>query len=143
MSKKHTLKSVAAGAAFAAGLAVPVAQAADNPFAMQSLERGYMVAGHHMGEGKCGGKMGDGHCGMSMADTNKDGKVSKEEAGKQHEAMFDKMDANKDGVVDKSEMGKMGEGKCGEGKCGAAKKPMEGKCGGAKMPADGKCGANK
>lgn len=91
-------------------------------------------AGTKAAEGKCGeGKCGEGKCGMSMADTNKDGKISKEEADKQHEAMFTQMDTNKDGFIDKTEMGKMRNGMCGEGKCGANKtKPMEGKCGGVK-----------
>ncbi len=58
---------------------------------------------------------------------NQDGKVSKEEFIKQHEAMFDMKDANKDGFIDKDEMAKMMDGKCGgmkagEGKCGAGKR---------------------
>ncbi len=146
MSKK-TLIAAAVGTAFAATLAAPLASAAENPFAMQSLDRGYMVAeAGKMGEGKCGGmKAGEGKCGMSMADTNKDGKVSKEEAAAMHASMFEKMDANKDGFIDKDEMAKMKDGKCGEGKCGASKaKAMEGKCGGAKAKAmEGKSGGAK
>ena len=125
MSKK-TLIAAAAGTAFAAVLAAPVATAASNPFALSALSSGYQVADNHAAkpmEGKCGGmKASEGMCGMSMADANKDGKVSKEEAGKMHEAMFTEMDANKDGFVDKDEMGKMKDGKCGEGKCGAGMK---------------------
>jgi uncharacterized low-complexity protein len=129
MSSKKTLISVAVGTAFAATLgAAPVAFSAENPFALKSLDKGYMVASNHdakakgMKEGKCG----EGKCGMSMADSNKDGKVSKEE----HNAMFEKMDTNKDGFVDKDEMAKMmgsmkgmdGSMKGMEGKCGAMKK---------------------
>ena len=135
MSSKKNLISVAVGTAFAATLgAAPVAFAAENPFALQSLDKGYMVADHHeakpkamkegkCGEGKCGNmKMGEGKCGMAMADTNKDGKVSMEEATKHHETMFGMMDANKDGFLDKDEMGKMmGEKKSMDGKCGAKK----------------------
>ena len=119
MSSKKTLISVAVGSAFAASIGVaPVAIAADNPFALQSLDKGYRVADHHeakpksmkegkCGEGKCGNmKMGEGKCGMAMADTNKDGKVSKEEAAKHQENMFAMMDANKDGFIDKDEMSK-------------------------------------
>lgn len=133
MSSKKTLVSVAVGSAFAASLGVaPVATAAENPFALQSLDKGYMVADHHeakpkamkegkCGEGKCGNmKMGEGKCGMAMADTNKDGKVSKEEAMKHHESMFAMMDANKDGFIDKDEMAKGMKAK--EGKCGGMKK---------------------
>lgn len=136
MSSKKPLISVAIGSAFAATLAAaPIASAAGNPFAMQSLDKGYMLAqAGKMGEGKCGA----GRCGAAMmktgkdgkdcmADTNQDGKVSKEEFTKQHEAMFDMMDANKDGFIDKDEMARMMDGKCdgmkaGEGKCGAGKR---------------------
>jgi uncharacterized low-complexity protein len=147
MSSKKTLISAAVGSAFAATLgAAPIASAAENPFALSDLSSGYMVADYAAKpmEGKCGGmKAGEGKCGMSMADTNKDGKVSKEEADKMHASMFDKMDANKDGFIDKDEMAKMKDGKCGMGKCGGAKKPMEGKCGGMKAAPEGKCGGMK
>ncbi|MEZ5449180.1 MAG: hypothetical protein R3E89_09340 [Thiolinea sp.] len=67
---------------------------------------------------------------MKMMDADEDGKVSKEEFMKPHEAMFDEMDANDDGMLDGDEMekhhkgmkGKDGEGKCGEGSCGGNKK---------------------
>lgn len=133
MSSKKTLISVAVGSAFAASLGVaPVVSAAENPFALQSLDKGYMVADNHAakpkamkegkcGEGKCGNmKAGEGKCGMAMADTNKDGKVSKEEANAHHESMFAMMDANKDGFIDKDEMAKGMKAK--EGKCGGMKK---------------------
>jgi len=126
MSKK-TLIATAVGSAFVASMAAtPIALAAENPFALSGLSSGYQVADHHVAkpmEGKCGGmKAGEGKCGMSMMDANKDGKVSKEEFVKQHEAMFGTMDANKDGFLDNTEMGKMMQGKCGEGKCGGMKK---------------------
>lgn len=132
MSNKKTLISTAVGTAFAAALGTaPVASAADNPFAMHALDKGYMLAqAGKMDEGKCGAmKAGaaENTCGAAMMDTNKDGKVSKEEFMKAHENLFDTMDANKDGVLDKSEIGKMQQGMCG-----GAKRPMEGKCGGMK-----------
>ena len=133
MSNKKTLISVAVGTAFTASMgAAPLAMAAENPFALQSLDKGYMVADKHdaksktmkegkCGEGKCGNmKMGEGKCGMAMADTNKDGKISQEEAAKQQASMFAMMDANKDGFVDKDEMAKGMKAK--EGKCGGMKK---------------------
>ncbi len=48
----------------------------------------------------------DHHCPhkMSSADQNKDGKISKEEFMKHHEAMFDKKDTNKDGLLDDTEI---------------------------------------
>ena len=147
MSKKSTMKPLAAamGAAFVTSLATaPVANAAENPFAMSELSSGYMVASSHIegkcGEGKCGGakatkegKCGEGKCGMKMMDADGDGKVTKDEFNAAHEAMFGKKDKNADGVLDANEM----EGKCGEGKCGGAKTTKEGKCG------EGKCGGKK
>jgi uncharacterized low-complexity protein len=142
MSKK-TLIATAVGTAFVSSLAVaPVASAAGNPFGLSSLASGYQVAdntpakpmegrcgGMKAGEGKCGGvKAGEGKCGMSMADTNKDGKISKEEAAKHQEVMFNLMDTNKDGFIDQTEMGKMRNGMCGAYQ---AKVP-EGKSGGTK-----------
>jgi uncharacterized low-complexity protein len=125
MSSKKTLISAAVGSAFAATLgAAPVASAAENPFAMQPLDQGYMVAdAGKCGMGKCGmGKCGMGKCGGAMMDENKDGKISKEEFTKHHDAVFATMDVNKDGFIDKTEMGK----------CGGARTPMEGKCGASK-----------
>jgi len=127
---KQTLIAAAVGSAFAAGLAAaPVASAAENPFALSALSSGYQVADSSTPakpmEGRYGCmymKAGEGNCGMSMADTNKDGKVSKEEAAKHHEAMFTQIDANKDGSIDKTEMGKMWDdirgGKMRPGMCG-------------------------
>ena len=152
MSKKTLIATAVGSAFVASMAAAPVALAAENPFALSGLSSGYQVAenqgakpmeGKAM-EGKCGGKPMEakpmdgkpmeGKCGgmkagatenmagPAMMDANKDGKVSKEEFIKGHEAMFSKMDANKDGVLDKTEMGKMMQGKCGEGKCGGMKK---------------------
>ena len=95
MSKKSTIKPIAAalGTTFAVSLmASPIANAAENPFAMNQLQNGYMVAEHH-GEGKCG----EGKCG------------EKEAEGKCGE---------KEGEGKCGEENKEAEGKCGEGKCG-------------------------
>lgn len=162
MASKKTAVSVAIGSAFAAGMVMtPVANAAENPFALQSLDRGYMVADHNVGHskmmqegkcatgkcgaGKCGGmKSGEGTCGPAMMDANKDGKVTKDEFLKAHEAMFAAKDGNNDGVLSGDEMKPGMAGKCGAGKCGGMKsapaapaKPMDGKCG------QGKCGGMK
>ena len=77
------------------------------------------------GEGKCGSGMkdGEGKCGMEMIDTDKDGKVSKEEFMAAHEKIFAAKDTNKDGFLDASEM------KAKEGSCGGDK-AKEGSCGG-------------
>jgi len=146
MSQESTKKplSIALGAAFATSLAAaPVANAADNPFAMSELSSGYMVADSHMegkcGEGKCGaGKAGamategtdkvmkEGQCGG--AKMMKEGQCGGEKAGAMATEGTDKMmkegkcGANKAGEMATEGAGKvMKEGKCGEGKCGANK----------------------
>ncbi|SCY53884.1 EF hand [Nitrosospira sp. Nl5] len=119
MRNKKSIISMAVGSAFAATLGtVPVASAADSPFTVQSLDKGYMLAyadrvdpNKYGGGAKSGeGKSGEGRCGMSMVDANKDGKVSKEEFLKHHEAIFDRIDTNKDGAVDQPEADKYGGG---------------------------------
>ena len=118
MRNKKTIISVAIGSAFAATLGtVTVASAADSPFAMQSLDKGYMLAyADKVDPNKYGGaKSGEGRCGMSMVDVNKDGKVTKEEFLKHHEAIFDRIDANKDGAVDQPEADSYGGTKPGPG----------------------------
>jgi uncharacterized low-complexity protein len=144
MTSKKKAMSVAVGSVFVAGMAMtPMAGAAENPFALQNLDRGYMVADMHgkCGAGKCGaGKCGVGKCGAAMMDENKDGKVSKEEFTKHHEAMFASMDKNSNGTLETDEMSpgaaKSSDGKCGQGKCGGMKSGT-GKCGA------GKCGGMK
>jgi uncharacterized low-complexity protein len=112
MSQKTMMKplAIALGAAFVTSLAsIPVANAAENPFAMSELSSGYMVA--EMAEGKCGGDKAkaEGKCGGDKA-----------------AAEGDKAAAEGDKAA--------AEGKCGEGKCGGdkAKAKAEGKCGGDK-----------
>jgi len=93
MSQESTKKplAIALGAAFVTSLAaIPVANAAENPFAMSELSSGYMVA--EMAEGKCG----EGKCGGEKA--KPEGKCGGEKA--------------------KAE-GKCGEGKCGGNKAKA------------------------
>jgi uncharacterized low-complexity protein len=95
--------AIALGAAFVTSLtAIPVANAAENPFAMSELSSGYMVT--EMAEGKCG----EGKCGGDK--TKAEGKCGGDKAA----AEGDKAAA---------------EGKCGEGKCGRDKTKAEGKCG--------------
>ena len=69
MSKKHIPTTVGiVGAALVSSLAtINLANAADNPFAVKSLDAGYMQvaeadSGKDMGEGKCG----EGKCGSAM-----------------------------------------------------------------------------
>ncbi len=101
MKTKTSLK-LALGATFAAGIALGTAPAiADNPFSANTLSNGYM----QLAENKAGGEMkcGAGMCGANMkkgaassdempcpADTDKDGKVTKEEFMTHHEKMFTK-----------------------------------------------------
>ena len=113
MCNKKTMISLAVGSAFAASLgAVPLASAADSPFTVQSLDKGTMLAyADKVDPNKYGGgaKSGEGRCGMSMVDTNKDGKVTKQEFMKHHEAIFDRMDANKDGSITEAEFNRVAD----------------------------------
>lgn len=65
---KNTVLSLAVGAALASSLTV--AHAAENPFAMKNMEKGYMLAdaGEKAKEGKCGGdkKTTEAKCGGDM-----------------------------------------------------------------------------
>lgn len=133
MPEQSRLKplAIALGTTLASALSFGSANAAENPFGQSELSSGYMVAENEAAkpvmEGKCGA-MGDKtsatmpRCDMKTLDADADGKVTKEEFNKHHNAMFTKMDANGDGSLDASETGKMMEGKCGEGKCGAGMK---------------------
>ncbi len=122
-------------------------------FAMQPLNAGYMNQDPP--------KQAEGKCGFAHMDTNKDGKISREEFAAAHGGKADKFaahDLNGDGHISEAEMaehhakkkaaseGKCGEGKCGEGKCGGGKsdekKSGEGKCGAGKCGA-GKCGDSR
>jgi hypothetical protein len=130
MPSKKSIISLALGSALAATLGTAsVASAAENPFAMQSLDKGYMVAQSDYGDRKDGDKRddygdkkddygdkkdgygdkkrGEGRCGMSMADTDNDGRVSRDEHARHAEIMFDRMDTNKDGYIDKDEASAM------------------------------------
>jgi uncharacterized low-complexity protein len=116
MSEKTTKKplAIALGAAFITSLtAIPVVNAAENPFAMSELSSGYMVA--EMAEGKCGGDKAAAEGDKAAAE----GKCGGDKAAAEG---------------DKAAV----EGKCGEGKCGGENKTKaEGKCG------EGKCGGDK
>ena len=151
MASKKKAIGVAVGSAFAAGMTMtPMAHAAENPFALQSLQSGYMVADSHKASKSSEAKCGQGKCGGSMMDANKDGRVSKDEFMKSHEAMYSPKDGNKaaylkakeaefaakdknkDGFLDANEekapvsaapvAPKASEAKCGQGKCGATPK---------------------
>ncbi len=106
MFKRKSVISAAVGSTFAVTLGVAtMASATENPFNIQSLETGYMIA--YSDSKTDQKKYGESKCGAKMADANNDGKVSKEEWDKHSDAMFKKMDTNTDGVIDKDEMDKM------------------------------------
>jgi uncharacterized low-complexity protein len=109
-SKKKTI-GVAVGSAFIAGMAVaPMANAAGNPFALQSLQSGYMVAADtptKAAEAKCG----QGKCGGMKADAA---------APKAGEAKCGQGKCG--GMKADAAAPKAGEAKCGQGKCGGIKK---------------------
>ncbi|MDX5333209.1 MAG: hypothetical protein LPK58_04095 [Gammaproteobacteria bacterium] len=98
MSKStSTFISAATGALVVASLSAPAYAAADtNPFAITSLQSGYMVAA---AEGKCG----EGKCGGA--------------SGAKQDAAEGKCGEGKCGGAKKD----AAEGKCGEGKCGGSR----------------------
>ena len=145
MANRKNKITLAVGSAFAAGVTVAaMANAAGNPFALQNLQSGFMVADAKAPEAKCG----QGKCGGSMMDLNGDGKISREEFIKSHESMYGPKDGNKaqflkakesefaakdknrDGFLVSEEEAavvapavvKGTEAKCGQGKCGAMPK---------------------
>jgi uncharacterized low-complexity protein len=136
MSSKSPVKplSVALGTVFTLSLAnTAVSNAADNPFAMESVSGAYMLLAESnspegkCAEGRCGCKHGKGGCGMAMMDSDADGSISREEFIKGHEAKFDQIDLNADGVIDPAEReahmqsrhkGKGAKGACVQGKGG-------------------------
>ena len=74
-------KLLAVGGAFAVSMAaLPAVDAADNPFAMESLKSGYQVAAEE--DKKADGKCGEGKCGGSKtADKKTDGKCGEGKCG--------------------------------------------------------------
>ena len=116
MSEKKVAKPVAlaVGAAIAGSFAltsgIASADTAESPFALSTMQSGYMLG---TGEGNCGGdkegKEGEGSCGEGSCGG------------------------------DKESEGKDGEGSCGEGSCGGDKDD-EGSCGGDKEDSEGACG---
>jgi uncharacterized low-complexity protein len=107
--------AIALGAVFVTSLAgIPVANAAENPFAMSDLTSGYVVA--EMEEGKCG----EGKCGGDK--TKKEGKCGEGKCGgdkakAEGKCGGDKAETMATEGADKAKK----EGKCGEGKCGGSK----------------------
>ena len=73
MNHKLSMKPVAFALGAALVTTLPIANAADNPFAMTELSSGYMVA--DAAEGKCG----EGKCGAGKSAASEDGdKAAKE-----------------------------------------------------------------
>ncbi|MCK9285238.1 MAG: hypothetical protein M0P39_13260 [Rhodocyclaceae bacterium] len=115
--KKKTMLSVAVGTAFAASAAlVPLAHAEHNPFRMQTLSSGYLLAeadaktmeatpeaGKKM-DGSCGGaKKKDGSCGdkkaAKKAEKKKDGSCGGEKRKDGSCGAGKKMEMKKDGTT--------------------------------------------
>ncbi|MBY0475971.1 MAG: calcium-binding protein [Nitrosomonas sp.] len=112
MHLKRNLLSIAIGAAFIVTQFVTPVIAADTAQDSSQQHQSGQHSGHSHSDTKSSGEYDHGHqCAskMSSVDTNKDGKISKEEFMKHHEAMFDKKDTNKDGFLDEAERRSMKE----------------------------------
>ena len=105
MLHQRNLIAVAVGTVFLFTFGATTASAADatKDSGHQHQHQSGQTAGH--GDMKSGDHHGH-QCPhmMSSVDLNKDGKISKEEFMKHHEAMFDQKDANKDGFLEEAEM---------------------------------------
>ncbi len=96
-AKKIVLATL--GAVLVAGAAIPAFAAPDRP------ERG--PGGHHDPHGMMRGAMMQDVTFVRLlktADTNKDGKISKEEMAARQDALFTEIDANKDGNITRGEL---------------------------------------
>ncbi|MER0203216.1 MAG: EF-hand domain-containing protein [Nitrosomonas sp.] len=107
MRHKRNLVSIAVAAVFLLAGNATMVLAADATQSSSHQHQSGQAAGHSHGDAKSSDEHGHQCEHMGPVDTNKDGKISKEEFMKHHEAMFDKKDANKDGVIDQSEMHRM------------------------------------
>lgn len=104
MNAQQKTLALVLGSAFAATVAMaPVANAAENPFAVKPLASGYMVAdnqdgGEKMKDGKCG----TGKCGANkkkmMEEKAKEGNCSAEMKGKEGNCSADKKEKMKEGT---------------------------------------------
>ena len=83
MNAQLSTLSLAIGSVFAVSMLVaPVAQAADNPFGMQQLSSGYLVADAKAKDGKCGeGKCGDKKAADAKGAKAADGKCGEGKCG--------------------------------------------------------------
>lgn len=135
MSKKSAPLATAVGTAILATAGLSgMANAAENPFALHELERGYSLSSSAL-EGGCGeGKCGEGKCGDSKSEKS-DEKSSEHNAATELTTESDSVKAmelstgdveavneseseseqhSEESSTDKASH----EGKCGEGKCG-------------------------
>lgn len=103
MLHKRNLIAIAVGTVFLATFGATTAFATDAAKDSSHQHQSGQAAGH--GDTKSGDHHGH-QCQhmMSSVDLNNDGKISKEEFMKYHEAKFDKKDTNKDGFLDETEM---------------------------------------
>ncbi len=110
MNKTKLITSLG-GAIAVSLLAAPLAQAVENPFALQNVTAATHLA--EMGKG-ADGKCGEGKCGdKKMKEGGCNGAMEKAKEGK----CGDKMkEGGCSGAMENME--KMNEGKCSDGKCG-------------------------
>lgn len=107
MKTSNKTIALALSGAFALSIGAATVNAAENPFAMQTLSSGYQVTDHHE-------KAKDGSCA--------EGKCSTEMKKDHAKAKDGKCGEGKCSAEMKKDAEKAKDGKCGEGKCSAEHK---------------------
>ncbi|MCE7915182.1 MAG: calcium-binding protein [Nitrosomonas sp. PRO4] len=111
MLSTKNLVAIAVGTVFILTLNTPIVFATDTAKTGEHQSGQGGSHSHSHSDGKSAGH--NHHSGhqcehmMSSVDQNKDGKISKQEFLKHHEAKFDKKDTNKDGFLDEAEISGM------------------------------------
>ncbi len=100
MASKKNILNIALGSAFVAAFSTAaVVNAAQNPFAMQSMDKGYMTADSHMAKDS---KAMEGNCGSTHMKTKEGACSGKKKMMKDKKGSHKKMEGSKNDADKKS-----------------------------------------